>query len=560
MEQQRVFLALALSMALIFVWQYFFAPPPLVEPPPAPGVEAGDKAPEGQGDQAGAGQDSVGKPAGTPATPPAKKDVALREDMVLATDAFKATFTNKGGRLKGFELIKPHQYSTRGDMVRPLPDEDGNINPAWEKYLPFGLEASGQLPGLGEETMYEVVEATEETVLLRHEVPGVYKLDKRFSLDKDRKSLALDITLTNSGSLQIKDQLQLIVYGHQPSGSGEWSFFNPLPDITEGLCYVKEDEEAIRAPKDDAEEGVKVEDASIWGGVDSRYFITAVISKEKPFAGCDLTLQEQEFFRSSLQMSKISLEPGQSQSWSMQTYIGPKLVETMALYDASLEESIDYGFFAVLSKPIRWLLVLFHGWVGNWGFAIILMTMMLRLMLFPINHKAYKNMEGMRKIQEPMTKLREQYKDDPMKMQEEMMKLYRDHNVSPFGCLPQFLQIPIFFALYRTIYSSVELYNAEFFGWYTDLSAPDPFFVLPVLVGLMMVGQQLLMPQTATNPQMKYIMWAMPVMFAAFTFLLPSGLALYMLVSIGLGIAQQFYIRKTLAKDDETKGAKPAKA
>jgi len=139
-----------------------------------------------------------------------------------------------------------------------------------------------------------------------------------------------------------------------------------------------------------------------------------------------------------------------------------------------------------------------------------------------------------------------------------MMKLYQKENVSMFGCLPMFLQIPIFFAFYRTIYNSVELYHADFIGWYTDLSAPDPYYVLPVVVTGLMVSQQFFMPATAQNAQMKVMMWMMPIMFGVFTFVLPSGLGLYLTVSVGLGIGQQYFIRRSSSKKSDD--AAPVKA
>lgn len=544
MEQQRVFLAIALSLAVLFVWQYFFMPE---QPAPQPDAQVGAEAnPQGNGN-GGAQAPSQANPQATPdaQAPTPRKEIAQRDDLVLQGPTFKATFTNKGARLLGFEILEPAQYRPRGDLIKPTStDEEKPVGDDWLKYLPFGVKGSGQLPELAEDTMYEVVEATATGVVFRHEVPGVYTLEKRFTIDPKMGNFDLEVVVTNTSQLQLNDQLSLVLYGHQPTGSGEFSLFDPLPDVTEALCFA--DGSVERAPRDDAEEGMSVKDPSIWGGISSRYFLLTAINKDQPFVQCNFSLHQEEYFRSELMMEKLSLAPGQSSTWSMMTYIGPKLTETMAAYEVSLEQSIDYGFFAVLCRPIRWLLVRFYGFLGNWGLAIVLLTVLLRMLLWPINHRAYKSMEGMRKIQEPMNELREKYKNDPQKMQEEMMKLYKVHGVSPFGCLPQFLQIPIFFALYRTIYSSVELYHANFYGWYDDLSAPDPYFVLPILVGVAMVGQQFLMPtNTSGNPQMKYVMWAMPVMFSAFTFVLPSGLALYMLVSIGLGIGQQYLIRRS---------------
>ncbi len=572
MEQQRVFLAIALSLGVLFAWQYLFTPPPEA-PEKGVGADAG-QAPGQQapGDQSpgGARPDGAQVPgdAGTPGQPAApQRVIALAEDLVLTSANFRATFTNKGGRLKHFEILKPDQYAPRGDLIKPRPvDEETPVGETWLKYLPFGMVGSGALPNLSEETMYEVASKTDQGVVFRHEVAGAYALEKRFVLDKaSPNGFRFEVSIENKSTLQLTDHLKVRLYGYEHHEDGEWSLFDPMPDIVEALCHVDGDDE--RAARADAEEGVKVDGPAIWGGIDSRYFLMALLADPKgadqaegagALASCHFSLHEGEFLRSELGLGGFTLAPGERRSWQFGTYLGPKLVETLETYGVQLEESVDYGIFAFLCKPIRWLLILFQGWVGNWGVAIILLTFFLRMLTFPINHSAYKNMEGMRRIQEPMTALREKYKDDPMKQQELMMKLYKDEGVSPLGCVPQLLQIPIFFALYTTIYSSVEIYHAGFVGWYTDLSAPDPYFVLPVLVTLVMTGQQFMMPQTTTNPQMKIVMWVMPIMFGVFTFVLPSGLGLYMLVSIGLGITQQYFIRKSFEKKQQQQQAAAA--
>jgi YidC/Oxa1 family membrane protein insertase len=323
----------------------------------------------------------------------------------------------------------------------------------------------------------------------------------------------------------------------------------------EAVCFAQGSTE--RMPRDDAAEKPVIPGPIAWGGVDTRYFTNVVIPKE-PFEKCRIGLEDREFFRNALVSPAFSIDPGQSQTWTFHSYVGPKEIGAMTSFGVDLQESVDYGVFAFLCRPFRWVLVNFYEYVGNWGLAIILLTMALRILLFPINQKAYKSMEGMRRLQPQLEVLRAKHKNDPQRLNTDMMKLYQKENVSMFGCLPMFLQIPIFFAFYRTIYNSVELYHADFIWWYTDLSAPDPYYVLPVVVTALMVSQQFFMPATAQNAQMKVMMWMMPIMFGVFTFVLPSGLGLYLTVSVGLGIAQQYYIRRSIR--DKSDDAAPVKA
>ena len=182
--------------------------------------------------------------------------------------------------------------------------------------------------------------------------------------------------------------------------------------------------------------------------------------------------------------------------------------------------------------------------IGNWGLAIILLTFLIRLVLWPINQKVYANSERMKELQPKLTEIREKFADDQQRLGEETMKLWREHGVNPLGCLPMVLQFPILIALYFMILYSVELYQADFFLWYTDLSARDPYFVLPILMGVVMFAQQSMMTVETPNPQMATMMKVMPIMFTVLFLFFPAGLVLYWLVNNVLSIAQQWYVMR----------------
>jgi YidC/Oxa1 family membrane protein insertase len=551
MEQQRVLLAIALSIGVLLIWQYFFAPPP---PEPAPKDKPGVAAPADPSAPASPG------PANAAASPaPAVKAIPER-DLPWDNKAFQATFTNKGGRLKSYVLKTPEQYAPRQDLLLPQPEEDeqGKITQDYAgreylKFLPLATSFSGRSLQLPEDALYEVTQEGPDAITFLYTDPqGSFSVEKRYTHTPDHPH-AFDLTVTvknlrAEGSLD--DELQLISYIQNIEQDGGFLSMGYLSYLAEAICLA--DGSVERAPADDATDRPRFTQSVQWAGVSSRYFMLASVPRDGA-AACAFDFVQNQFLRTSLSSEGFRLEPGASRQWRFTNYVGPKEVDAMAAFNVEMEDAIDFGIFAFLCKPIHWLLVLFHSWSGNWGLAIIILTVFLRGLTFPINHKSYKNMEGMRRIQAPLKELQEKYKDDQLRMQQEMMNLYKKENVSPLGCLPTLLQIPIFFALYRTIYSSVELYQADFYGWYTDLSAPDPYYVLPVLVGAVMMGQQFLMPTTGMeNPQMKVMMWLMPLMFSVFTFVMPSGLALYMFVSITLGIAQQAYIRKSVGSTPTT--------
>ncbi|MFN8792548.1 MAG: membrane protein insertase YidC [Bdellovibrionales bacterium] len=220
-------------------------------------------------------------------------------------------------------------------------------------------------------------------------------------------------------------------------------------------------------------------------------------------------------------------------------FIGPRSSDSLKAAHENFSELIDYGMLGWISKPLLASMKWFYSLVGNWGFAIILLTLLVRALVLPFNLMSYRSMKGMQKIQPVLAGLREKYKDDPVTLNREMMSTMKENNANPLaGCLPILLQIPIFFALYRVIGSSVELYQAPFIAWIQDLSLHDKFFVLPVLMGITMYIQQKLTPSTLDPVQAKVLTW-MPVVFCLFMLNLPAGLTLYMVVSAVFGIVQQ---------------------
>jgi len=239
-------------------------------------------------------------------------------------------------------------------------------------------------------------------------------------------------------------------------------------------------------------------------------------------------------------------------------YAGPKEKKRLENLNIGLEHIIDYGFFSIIARPLFWVLIFIHGFLGNYGWSIILLTIATRLPFIPLLNKGQKSMRKLQEIQPKMAEIREKYKKDPQKMQQEMTGLYKKHKVNPVGgCLPMLLQIPVFFALYKVLLVSIELRGAPFILWITDLSAPDALFghiagfslggPLPYLMGITMVLQQKMTPSTM-DPKQAKLMMLMPIIFTFMFLNFASGLVLYWLVNNILGIVQQFFVNRKLAK------------
>jgi YidC/Oxa1 family membrane protein insertase len=225
-------------------------------------------------------------------------------------------------------------------------------------------------------------------------------------------------------------------------------------------------------------------------------------------------------------------------------FVGPKSFELLKSINTNLTDVINFGFFTSIAKGIFWLMKLIHSGISNWGLAIIVLTLLVRLVVLPVNILSYKQMKTMSRIQPQIKEMRERYKNDTQRLNQEMLALMKENKANPLGgCLPMFLQIPIFFALYQVIGQSIELYKEPFVFWIQDLSAKDPYFVLPALMGVTMFVQQKITPNTMDPAQQK-VMMVMPVIFTFLVFSLPSGLTLYIFVSSVFGILQQIYFTK----------------
>jgi YidC/Oxa1 family membrane protein insertase len=237
-----------------------------------------------------------------------------------------------------------------------------------------------------------------------------------------------------------------------------------------------------------------------------------------------------------------SVAPGQRQTLNAQLFVGPQQETVLETVAPGLELVKDYGWLTIIAKPLYWLLEKIHSFVGNWGWAIVLLVVLLKAAFYWLNASAYRSMAKMKAINPRIMEMRERLKSNPQAMQQEMMKIYREEKVNPLGgCFPILIQIPVFIALYWVLLSSVEMRNAPWIGWITDLSTKDPFFVLPVVMTLTTIVQTALNP-LPPDPLQAKMMWMMPLVFSVMFFFFPAGLVLYWITNNLLTIAQQAYI------------------
>jgi len=278
-------------------------------------------------------------------------------------------------------------------------------------------------------------------------------------------------------------------------------------------------------------------------GITNRYFVFALIAQSS-FVPSGLI---QPIHPSGGRLSLAYSIPGNSIQIPLRVYFGPKELETLRLVEPSLDYAVDFGWFTFFAYPLLRLLKWLYQFVQNYGVAIILLTLFLKLLTFPLTYKGMKSMKNVAKIQPQLEKLRAKYKDDKMQLNQEILMLMKNQGYNPMaGCLPILIQMPIFIALYRVLYNSIELYHAPFMLWIQDLSSKDPYYVTPIILSILMYIQQKLTPQTTTDPAQAKIMQFMPLIFGLFMLTLPAGLTLYMLTNTLASILQQMILNRKL--------------
>jgi YidC/Oxa1 family membrane protein insertase len=405
------------------------------------------------------------------------------------------------------------------------------------------------------EGIYSKQSSNDQSATFVLTTPSV-KITRTFQTNPQHYRLHEKIDVQNLQAKKAQIRIVGVARAYQDLGQTEASMFAPPVNLFNGLCKHADDFEReplieIQNKLADPEE-VTVFNQASWFGVENRYFMTS-ISATHPWKNCQLGagLPQAHLTQERASQTPISVSAVLSEAFvetqatisdDVDFYVGPKKLESLNAQDPTLSEAIDFGIFSPICIPLLWVMKVFYEMLPNWGIAIILLTILVKILTYPINAKQYESMNKMKALQPEMEALKAKYQEsDPMKFQEETMNLYRKHKVNPAsGCLPLFLMMPVYMALYSTIGQAVELYQAPFFGWITDLSAQDPYFITPILLGVVMFVQARLQPNTSADPmQQKMFLYFMPGFFTMMMLFLPSGLVIYIFVNTLLGIVQQ---------------------
>jgi YidC/Oxa1 family membrane protein insertase len=405
-----------------------------------------------------------------------------------------------------------------------------------------------------DQTQYELSGNEEQIqVRLKPVVESRLKVTKIITFHKSSYLIDIAYEMENAGQQPIttSSYYQLIRDSVAPAGSLRF-----LPTYTGVEVYTNKEKlkKVTFADIDKGKLEYPKQSDNGWIGILQHYFVSAWLPKESTNREYFTHKLDGGLYAVGVVLPKLVIAPGQKATESATLYAGPTEA-TLDKVAPGFGLTVDYGWLTVIAVPLFWVMSLFHTWVHNWGVAIILLTVLIKLLFFPLSAASYRSMAKMRLVAPKLEKIKKQYADDREQLNRAMMDLYKTEKINPLGgCLPVVIQIPVFIALYWSILGSVEMRNAPFFGWITDLSAPDPYYVLPLIMGASMITQMRLNPKPA-DPMQAKVMQFMPIVFSVMFFFFPAGLVLYSIVNNVLSITQQWFI--TRRAETESKGAAP---
>ncbi|MGD8702160.1 MAG: membrane protein insertase YidC [Desulfosarcina sp.] len=550
MEQTRLLLAIGLSFLVLFFWSMFFVDQQPVKQTQEP-VPSDQPAAEKQV--------AVKKDATAP--PTVKEDAAesapmdleqegRAREITIETKFYRVTISTKGATFTSYVLKKFRESVEPDAPQKELVPQDlntGLIRTSLDQQSVVGLDAAVFSVDRPESDI--LVSDTKQSLAFEWDAGDGTTLTKTYTFDPDSYLIDLKVVLSNASERMIKDNLVLSIRNRVVDDRA-YGFVGPSALIDDQLKQVK-----IKKIEDNREHSGRIK----WIGVEDRYFLSSIVPGDQTNGRMRLDVID-NLVVNQLVTPTFELLPGEQKEAHFLVFMGPKSMELLNSLGHGLGKALNFGFFNFIAKPCLWFMNQIHSVIPNYGIAIILLTICTKILLWPLGNKSYKSMSEMKKLQPLMTEIREKYKGDKQKMNQELMALYRTYKVNPMGgCLPMILQIPVFFALYRMLYQAIELRHAPFLLWINDLSAPDRLFdfgvsipfmeppygipVLTIIMGASMILQQKMSPPPGDPTQAKMMM-LMPVVFTFIFINFSSGLVLYWLVNNVLSISQQYYVQK----------------
>jgi YidC/Oxa1 family membrane protein insertase len=555
MDTQRLILFAIFSVSALFLWERWQAEQHPVQTPPAKAAQGASSSASAPATP-GAAPPSSTPPAGGAAVPAGEK-------IDISTDRYVAQVDTRGGVITLLALTEHRDAEDAGKPYRLL-QQNENRNFVAQAGL-FVKGTPNLLPN--HTTLWQSLPGPRELA------PGADKLELKLAataangdkvvqtLTFHRGSYLIDVgfELTNNDTVPISPdayfQLQRDIKA--PVAQSSWA-----PSSYTGPVLYNEADKFQKIQFADIDKGKakfteKTDNG--WIGMVEHYFVAAWLPAESNKSMREFYVKKADngLYDDGVILPLGTVAPGASASLTVPLYAGPQEQDILKALAPGLEKVVDYGYFAIIAEPLFWLLKWLHSLLGNWGWAIIAMTVIIKSAFYPLNHASARSMAKMKIVAPKMKSLQEQYANDKQQLQMKMMELYKTEKINPLGgCLPILVQIPVFIALYWVLLSAVELRHAPWIGWIHDLSAPDPFFVLPVVYAITAYLQVKLSPTPIQDPVQAKVMQIMPIAFSVMFVVFPAGLVLYWLVNNSLQIFQQWHMNRVLEREAAAAAAK----
>lgn len=532
---KKTFLAIVLSLVVIFAWQVFFAK----KPPP--------KQPESAQQET----QVAGKPAGKETAPVqiapsqgrtvlSQKVAGAEKDVVVETPLYKAIFTTKGGALKSYKLKEYRAtLDSNTDLIELVQVMEGMQKPLSITFPESNVDILPESIFTADSSSIDLTQSQDNRRLtFTQTYPNEAKVEKVFTFYPGKYAFDLEVKIHNLSKGTLSQNAFLSWYQYVDPKAETDSYGHDGP-----ISFIAKDVELYEVKK--IESGKLLGPDVTWAGFESKYFIASMVPQNPTLTSLSLSVDARNMVSVSLKGPQNIIPPGQVGVFSYSLYLGPKEHDILKAQGVGLENSIDFGsWMKWLAMPLLISLKFLNDYVKNYGIAILILTLIIKIVFWPLGNKSYKSMKEMQKLQPKIAELREKYQNDKTKISQETMALYKTHKVNPLGgCLPMVIQIPVFFGLYKALMYSIELRHAPFYWWIQDLSAKDPYYITPIIMGGTMLLQQQMTPAMG-DPMQQKIMMLMPVFFTFLFLNFPSGLVLYWLFQNILSIGQQYYINK----------------
>ncbi len=460
----------------------------------------------------------------------------------VTTDLYKADIETTGGDLRRLELLKHRaadndtsNFVLLDDSAKPMTyvAQTGLLGADLPTHKSLFTSAA---------THYQMQEGQDALEVRLSSVSNGVAVDKVYTFHRNKYAIDVNYEIKNGSPSAITPIVYYQIVHDNESNQGSAL----MPTFTGGSYYTDSVKFKKLSFKEMAKAPLSVSSNDGWVGLLQHYFVSAWIPKDGLAREFYTEKLNEHMYRIGTKSTLSSIAPGASLIVPARLFSGPQTKHDLSLTAPGLEYTVDYGWLTVVASPLFWVLSKIYGLVNNWGVAIILLTLLIKAAFYPLSAKSYRSMAQMREMAPRLEALKQKFGDDRQKMQMAMMDIYKTEKINPMsGCLPILIQIPVFISLYWMLLGSVELRHAPFFGWIQDLSAVDPYYILPIIMGLSMIIQTKLNPKPTDPIQAKVMTW-MPVIFSVFFFFFPSGLVLYWVVNNIISIWQQWYVNKSI--------------